>query len=58
MWRLVQPAEVAEMVWRAYHEDRLHWYVPEELKQFDLQATEQPEAVREERTALLAMMKE
>ena len=58
MWRLVQPAEVAEHVWRAYHEDKLHWYVPDELKQFDLQATEQPEAVREERTALLAMMKE
>ncbi len=56
MWRLVQPAEVAETVWRAYHEDKLHWYVPEELKAFDVQAVEQPEAVREERTALLAMM--
>ena len=56
MWRLVKPAEVAEYVWRAYHEDRLHWYVPEELKAFDVQAVEQPEAVREERTALLAMM--
>ena len=58
MWRLVKPAEVAETVWRAYHEDKLHWYVPKELKAFDAQAVEQPEAVREERTALLAMMKE
>ncbi len=57
MWRLVQPAEVAETVWRAYHEDKLHWYVPEELKAFDVQAVQEPEAVREERTALLAMMK-
>lgn len=58
MWRLVQPAEIAETVWRAYHEDKLHWYVPEELKTFDVQAVQEPEAVREERTALLAMMKE
>lgn len=58
MWRLVQPAEIAETVWRAYHEDKLHWYVPEELKAFDVQAVLEPEAVREERTALLAMMKE
>ncbi len=57
MWRLVQPAEVAETVWRAYHEDKLHWYVPEELRAFDVQATQEPEVVREERTALLAMMK-
>ena len=57
MWRLVQPAEIAATVWRAYHEDKLHWYVPEELKQFDLQAVQEPEAVREERTPLLAMMK-
>ena len=26
-WRLVQPVEVAETVWRAYHEDKLHWYI-------------------------------
>ena len=58
MWRLVQPTEVAGTVWRAYHEDKLHWYVPEELKAFDVQAVQEPEAVREERTALLAMMQE
>ncbi len=58
MWRLLQPVDVAETVWRAYHEDRLHWYVPEELKEFDLQAVRHPEAVREERTALLTMMGE
>jgi len=27
-FRLMPPESVAEVVWRAYHEDRLHWYVP------------------------------
>ena len=54
MWRLVQPAEVAEVVWAAYQADRLHWYVPEDLKAFDLQATTEPEQVREERAAMAA----
>lgn len=52
MWRLVPPAEVAQAVWSAYHGDLLHWYVPLELKTFDLQATAAPEIVREERAKL------
>ena len=56
MWRLVRPREVAETAWRAYHEDKLHWYVPEELRDFHLQVVTEPEVVREERTQLLAMM--
>lgn len=56
MWRLVKPLEVAETVWRAYHEDRLHWYVPEELRAFHLEVVAEPERVREERTALMAAM--
>ena len=56
MWRLVQPREIAEVVWRAYHEDKLHWYVPEELRDFHQQVVDAPEVVREERTALLAQM--
>lgn len=55
-WRLVQPIEVAETVWAAYHQDKLHWYVPEELRAFHLQVVNEPEVVREERTALLAAM--
>ena len=58
MWRLIQPAEVAQTVWDAYHQDKLHWYVPEELRSFHLQVVNEPELVREERTALLAMMAE
>ena len=56
MWRLVNPREIAETVWRAYHEDQLHWYIPEELRDFHRQVVDAPEAVREERTQLLASM--
>lgn len=56
MWRLIDPAEVARTVWDAYHQDKLHWYVPEELRAFHRQVVDEPELVREERTALLAAM--
>ena len=56
MWRLVSPAEVADTVWEAYHSDRLHWYVPEELRDFHRQVVENPEQVREERTELAKQM--
>lgn len=56
MWRLVKPREVAETVWDAYGADKLHWYIPEELRDFHLQVVSEPEVVREERTALLAAM--
>ena len=56
MWRLLPPREVAETVRRAYAEDRLHWYVPEELREFHAQVVREPEVVREERTALAAAM--
>ena len=45
MWRLMPPTAVAEAVWGAYHSDKLHWYVPEELAQYDQQATAHPEQV-------------
>ena len=56
MWRLVKPREIAETVWRAYHQDQLHWYIPEELRDFHRQVVDTPEDVREERTQLLASM--
>ena len=46
-WRLVQPSEIAEAVWRAYGEDRIHWYVPEELHALHVQATQAPEQTRD-----------
>jgi NAD(P)-dependent dehydrogenase (short-subunit alcohol dehydrogenase family) len=56
MWRVVSPAEVAQVVWSAYHGDTLHWYVPPELRDFHRAVVESPEAVREERAALSAAM--
>ena len=47
MWRLVPAIEVARAVWAAYHADKVHWYVPEELLAFDIQATSAPEQVRD-----------
>ena len=35
MFRLMPANSVAESVWSAYHSDRLHWYVPEELAWID-----------------------
>ncbi len=46
-WRVIQPRDVAEVVWRAYEEDRVHWYVPPELKDMHLQAIAEPEQVRD-----------
>lgn len=47
MWRLMPARSVAQAVWDAYHADKLHWYVPPELAEFDMQATAAPEAVRD-----------
>ena len=46
-WRLVSPREVAEVVWQAYGADRIHWYVPEELKELHLMAVSDPEQARD-----------
>lgn len=47
MFRAIPPVEVANVVWRAYHEDRLHWYVPPELVALDHEATLRPEQTRD-----------
>ena len=46
-WRVIQPRDVAEVVWQAYAEDRVHWYVPSELKELHGQAVAAPEQVRD-----------
>lgn len=46
-FRLISPAEVARAVWGAYNSDKLHWYVPEELHEYDITQTANPEAMRE-----------
>ncbi|MBC7769695.1 MAG: SDR family oxidoreductase [Phycisphaerales bacterium] len=52
MWRLTPASQVAKAVWDAYHGDKLHYYVPEDLKEFDVQAATDPEGVREERAVM------
>jgi NAD(P)-dependent dehydrogenase (short-subunit alcohol dehydrogenase family) len=47
MARLLPPSEVAEVVWKAYSSEQLHWYVPEELRRVDMAKGENPEMVRE-----------
>ncbi len=51
MWRVLPAQNIAETVWAAYEGDRLHWYAPAELAQFDLKATEDPEGTRDDRIA-------
>lgn len=51
-WRLVRPREIAETVMAAYGSDKLHWYVPEELRRFHAEVVADPEAVRENRVYL------
>lgn len=47
MFRAIPPVEVAKVVWRAYREDRVHWYVPPELFALDREATLSPERTRD-----------
>ncbi|MBW2231462.1 MAG: SDR family oxidoreductase [Deltaproteobacteria bacterium] len=56
MFRLIQPSEVAEAVWNAYHEDKLHWYVPAEIEEIDLEKVKSPEAMRDGRIEMLKLM--
>ena len=48
MWRLIPPVEVAKAVWAAYVTDKIHWYVPAELEEFDKMQTAFPEQVRDQ----------
>lgn len=48
MFRLIQPIEVAKAVWASYHDnpDRLHWFVPEEIRDLDKASAMDPEGTR------------
>jgi NAD(P)-dependent dehydrogenase (short-subunit alcohol dehydrogenase family) len=48
MFRVVPSSAVANTVWAAYHSDKLHWYVPEDLAELALAAARSPETVREQ----------
>src|SRR5271163_1851348 len=36
MFRLMPASSVADCAWAAYHSDRLHWYVPPEIRRIDV----------------------
>ncbi len=52
-FRLLPARAVAECVWQAYHSDRLHWYVPEEIADLDRAAAAGPEQVRDRMVQML-----
>ena len=49
MWRIMPAETVADAVWQAYHGDKLHWYIPEELHNYDIGITASPEEIRNRR---------
>lgn len=51
MWRVLPAEAVAQTVWDAYHGDKLHWYVPAELADYDVRVTTHPETARDDRIA-------
>jgi hypothetical protein len=53
MFRLIQPIEVAKIVWEAYHSDKLHWFVPEEIGDLDKASANNPELLREQITQMM-----
>jgi NAD(P)-dependent dehydrogenase (short-subunit alcohol dehydrogenase family) len=48
MFRLIQPIEVAKVVWASYYDDpkRLHWFVPPEIADLDKSSALDPEGTR------------
>ncbi len=51
-FRLLSPSHVAEAVWRCYEGDeRMHWYVPEELEAIEKAKVASPERIRDARIA-------
>lgn len=57
-FRLIPARAVAECVWRAYHSDKLHWYVPEEIEALDRAKAAGAEAVRDQMAARIAALLE
>jgi len=49
--RVLSPDAIAEVVWAAYLGDKLHWYMPTELADYDIEVTTRPEGVRDRRIA-------
>ena len=48
MWRLIPAEEIAKTALRAYHENRLHWYVPEDLEDLEMSVVKDPIKTRDD----------
>ena len=48
MWRLIPADDIAKTVYRAYEEDKIHWYVPEDLEDLEKLVVEDPVKARDE----------
>lgn len=46
MFRLMPASSVAECAWEAYHSDKLHWYVPKEIRRIDVIKALAPSFIR------------
>lgn len=46
-FRLTPPEAVAEIVWAAYHGDKIHWYVPSDIGWIDRMKAISPKMVRD-----------
>ena len=42
MWRLIPTEDIAKTVYRAYQDDKIHWYVPEDLEDLEKLVVEDP----------------
>ena len=51
MLRMLPAEAIADAVWSAYQGDKVHWYVPSELANYDIEVTSRPEAARDRRIA-------
>ena len=50
MFRLMPASSVAECAWAAYHSDKLHWYVPPEIRWLDVMKALAPRFTRKQIT--------
>jgi NAD(P)-dependent dehydrogenase (short-subunit alcohol dehydrogenase family) len=48
MFRLMPASSVAECAWEAYHGDKLHWYVPKEIRRIDVIKALAPQFLRKQ----------
>lgn len=48
MFRVLTAEDMAKVVWQAYHSDKLHWYVPDQLQGLARGVADSPETVREQ----------